>query len=320
MNDNDALFEIVNKNSDYLHIADYIEEHYDINLNREELIEIAKTIINIDFYTARQVLNGEADFIIKKHIREVKMKTNSVLRKNEERKKSPLKTIKENIKKHWLTYLLAGTIAVSATFAFSRPKEEPTVDLTTSQMLGLLVAKPGTDEEIHKQSIVAQNTHHVPGVLDKNGYPIPFYDNAAIAKDILDICSDNDELFDMCMNSVYSSMTNRLANMDVVIKYIQSYSEDKEELKEINEKVTKNPNTLSYILSTGLVEPTDEMFVAIKKCIEVGYGDLSSKEQNLINKFGAMYIKAGEKLQLEYNDDLENMLGQDGENFGSRTN
>jgi len=314
----DQLLKMVNNHSDITNVLHYVMEYSDGFFNELEAREIAEEIVNKYGYTKDVTNKGEADHIINYFIRRKQMKQNSIKRANEPEIEIPLKSFVGNVKKYWLTYLLAGTLAVgSVSMIFGKDNKE----ITTEQMLGMIASQNDDDQfdYKYKNSIVEQNIFY-PQSYDKNGDRNIAYSIDGIANDILRVCGKDPKLFDLCMASTYFDIDwYRLDTMGDVLNNLKFKTENKEHYQEIYEKIAPYDSYIDYILNSGLVNPTPEMLHAVEVYRRTGYVELPKEEKKEFDKLIDLYREAYKTLEVEYSDDLKGYLGI-GDNYGTRKN
>lgn len=328
MLDDDYIIKMVNENSDYYKIAEYIINKFNLNIEIYEGKEIAKYLIKNLRYTKKDILEGKADIRIKNILNLNKLKSNSVASKNEKVQDIPLKTTKIKINRKKVTTALLSVVAMTMVFnfavkpAYGNMKHQSEI----RQSIGMMAASPGTDAYEHKQSIVAQNTYST-GSFDNRGFPIYAYHNDGIAEDIIKVCTQDAELFDLCIYNVYFDMAyNKLSNMDDVIKYLKMYTKNDESLTFIYEKVGNCEVFLDYLVNRGFISPNDKNYYDVLSDIEnyktlmstrdVPFNGLSAKSQDRIEELISEFKENGENLYNEYKNNI-NQVGD--ETYGTRS-
>lgn len=323
--DTDMLFKLVNENSDYYRIGEYIISKFNVNIDMITSKKIAEILINEEGYTKEQILNGIADKSIKNILSYYKLKNNSVVQKNERVQEVPLKTKKSKINKKFVVAAIGGIMAISMLghFGFKPIITEYKENKEISESIGMMVAEPGTDAYFYAMSIVAQNTYQAS--RDNRGYPVIAYHNDGIAKDIIEVCTQNPELFDLCMYNVYFDMAyNRLSNMDDVVRYLNIYTESDESLSFIQDKLHNCDVFLEYLIARGFANPNDKDYYQLLEDIktyklstaDVPFNTLEKDAQKRIEELIEEFKNNRSNLLNEYKDNLEEVKGED---YGTRS-
>lgn len=324
-----AMFRMVNENADYHKIAEYIIARFDVNLDMEEAKKIAKSLVKGEGFTKEQIINGMADYSVYNRLNFKKAQSKSVQQPNESVIEIILKTIKEKIDPKFVAGALATIMLFSTLHGFViKPTiEEFKENREITQSIGMLVAEPGSFEYIHKQSIVSQNTYQIPNQFDEKGFPVVAYHNDKIASDIIQVCTHDPELFDLCMYNVYFDMShNRLENMDTVIRYLQLYSANDESISFIQERLTNCDIFLDYLIVRGFADPNSEDYYKLLEDInkygelkgssDVPFNALPKESQERIEKLIEEFKANKNNLYSEYKDNLDNI---EGEGYGTRS-
>lgn len=326
--DTEAMFRMVNENADYHKIAEYIIMRFNIDLDMQQAKKMAEHLVKDEGFSKEEVFQGLADQSIANRLNFRKSQTKSVHQKDETVTEILLKTIKEKINAKFVAGALATIMLLSATYGFViKPAyEEMQENSEIRQSIGMLAAEPGSEAYKHK-SIVSQNTYQVPGQFDAQGHPIVAYYNDKIAEDILKVCTQDPELFDLCMYNVYFDMShNRLNNMDTVVRYLQMYSEGDESMTFVQEKLNNCDIFLDYLISRGFANPNNEdyyelledinKYEKLKGSSDVPFNALPKESQDRIEKLIAEFKSNKNNLYSEYKDNLENVKGED---YGTRS-
>lgn len=321
--DTDTLFRIVNENSDYYRIGEYIITKFNVNIDMITAKKIGE-MISKEGYTKEQILNGIADKSIKNVLNFYKLRSNSVVQKNERVQDVPLKTKKFKINKKFVVAALAIIITMSSSYTFGiKPLvTEYKENKEISEAIGMMAAESGSEDYNHKRNIVAQNTYNAG--MDERGYPVVAYHNDGIAKDIIEVCTQNPDLFDLCMYNVYFNMNyNRLGNMDDVVRYLDMYTKNDESLSFVQDKLHNCDVFLEYLIARGFANPNDKDYYQLLEDIQtyklsnadVPFNNLDKDAQKRIEKLIEEFKNNRSNLLNEYKDNLEEVKGED---YGTR--
>lgn len=320
---------LVNQNHDYAIIVKYIQEKFSTNLSYEELKKIIECLINLEGYTKEEILSGHTDKKISYHIKNIMSKNNSVIKNGEKKVYTPLKTKKKKVSKKIVSYLILGTMSVSSIAITVDLVKDYSKTKYISDNLGLAVAEKGSYEETLRESIVTQNTYRTG--VDKDNKPIFAYSPEGIAKDILSICKNNDELLDVCLYDVFNDMIydtfNNLDNMDDIIFYLKMYIKDLPDMESAKNKIVNCEVFLDYLVNRGFVNPNGPDYYEImqdikeyKICKETKRkvtDNLDKNSQDRIKKLLRIYNDNLDNLYDEYREDIAE-LNEDIESFGGR--
>ena len=326
----DEAIKLVNDNHIEALVRAYIIKKFELepsfdNLSISESRRIHATL-QAAGYTTEMILSGKADYEIEPFVREKVMRIEAVIKDKEEKHKQPLKTTKKYYKAKVISGLIAATLAVSSLVAVSEPLFNDEIDthLEASQTIGMAVSDFKSDDYKYKRNIVEQNTYVVG--YDEVGHPIVAYHNDRIAEDVISLCVEDPSLFDVCMHTIYFDMSdNRLENMDAVLRYLKSYMANDSALVDIFSQIESYGVFLEYVLDSVYQEQRNseysdlqqdiEEYKANKTAYEVTYNKLPEKTQKRIQQLINDYKKSGKALYSEYQDNLENL---EGDNFGTR--
>lgn len=319
--DTDTLFRIVNENSDYYHIGEYIITKFNVNIDMITAKKIAE-MISKEGYTKEQILNGIADKSIKNVLNFYKLRSNSVVQKNERVQDVPLKTKKSKINKKFVVAAIIAIISLSYIFNIKTTITEYKENKEISNAIGMMAAESESEDYNYKRNIVVQNTYRAG--MDERGYPVVAYHNDGIAKDIIEVCTQNPELFDLCMYNVYFNMNyNRLVNMDDVVRYLNIYTESDESLSFIQDKLHNCDVFLEYLIARGFANPNDKYYYQLLEDIktyklstaDVPFNTLEKDAQKRIEELIEEFKNNRSNLLKEYKDNLEEVKGED---YGTR--
>lgn len=312
--DTDKLLSLVNENSTYHRVGEYIITKFNANIDIATAKKIGENLITQEGFNKEQIFNGIADESIKDYLRFYKIKKNSVVQKNEQVQEVPLKTKKSKISKQFIITVVGSVLAVSMLYSAGiKPMiKEYRENKEISESIGMMAAEPGSYDYSNKSSIVSQNTYHA-GINDR-GYPILAYHNDGIAKDIIDVCTQNPDLFDMCMYNVYFDMSyNRLGNMDDVVKYLNIFTNNDESLSFIADKLHNCDVFLEYLIARGFANPNDKDYYQLLEDIktyklstsDVPFNTLEKDAQKRIEELIEEFKNNRSNLLNEYKDNLE---------------
>lgn len=308
------MIQLVNENAEMYRIADYIVSKHD-GIFIDDAREYAKYLVKTAGFTKNEILSGKADKSISNWVRGVGITKNSLLQKDEAPVETPLKTKKENISptnfKKRIMLFVAGAIVViylvvnlitGAVSIIKESVEQSRVETSVSQSIGMLASAPGNDAYEHKMNIISQNAYPVPGSFNSDGSPVIAYRNEDIAADIIKVCSHNPDLFDLCVQDAYFNMSkNRLGNMDDVLRWLQIYSEDKEDLQYIYEQVKDCDIFIEYLVKEGFISPNNEDYPLLEAAI---------KEYKTLREYNSPFSA----LSKEHQKVIENLIDEYEEN------
>lgn len=325
LNDKDtqAALRMVNENSYFHEIASHIIKVFPLDISQAK--KMAEILVKQEGFTKEEILQGKADKSIANRLRFSKAKDKTVREPNKTRAEILLKTIKEKVNVRFVAGALGGVFLISGLINYVDNKMQENNEVT--QLLGMLVAEPGSDAYEHKQSIVSQNTYIIPGQFDDEGFPISAYSNEKIAEDIIKICTLDPELFDLCMYDVYFDMNdNKLSNMDSVLRYLQTYTKEDESLQFINDRVANCDVFLDYLVSCGFANPNSKDYYKVLEDINkyeqaasrsgVPFNELPEESQKRLEALIENFEANKNNLYTEYKDNLENI---ERDNYGSRS-
>lgn len=281
--DDHKMIKIVNENAEMYRIAEYIVSKHD-GIFIDDAREYAKYLVKTAGFTKNEILSGKADKSISNWVRGMMLAKNSVFQQDETPQETPLKTKKEkisppNYKKRVIifvagvavvTYIVVNLVgfAVTNIIGVKDNIEQIKLETSVSQSIGMLASAPGNDAYEHKMNIISQNAYPVPGSFNSDGSQVIAYRNDDIAADIIKVCSHNPDLFDLCVQDAYFNMSdNRLVNMDEVLRWLKSYSEDKEDLAYIHDQVKDCDIFIEYLVREGFISPNDESYPLLEQAI-----------------------------------------------------
>lgn len=342
------MFKMINAKSDYHNIAEYIIMRFPTKFGIEEAKEIAEIFVKSNGFTKEEILSGQRDKQIYEMIKLFIYKPKSVVNKQPQKqafetetiKPSPspievaLKTIKKNIDPKTAAKFTAYTLAASMLFGFyANNYRDIKRSEEISEDLGMMASQTGSYDYEHKINIVNQNDYVAS--RKQNGDAIIAYHNDKIAMDIVNICTQNIELFDICIYDVYFNMEyNRLENMDSVLRYLKSYLEKEESLQPVYAKISDCSVFLDYIIKSGVISSESEEYAEIKEAIknyknakrdyEVAFNGLSKSDQRRINDLISGYKGLKDEYYKKYiiiKNNGENQLfelSDSDPNFGGR--
>ena len=308
------MIQLVNENAEMYRIAEYIVSKHD-GIFIDDAKEFAKYLVKTEGFTKSKILSGKEDKSISNWVRGVMITKNSLLQKDEAPVETPLKTKKENIsptnfKKRIMLFVSGAIIVVyivvnlitGAVNIIKESVEQSRVETSVSQSIGMLASAPGNDAYEYKMNIVSQNTYAVPGSFDSDCLPVVAYCNEDIAADIIKVCSHNPDLFDLCVQNAYFNMSkNRLGNMDDVLRWLQIYSKDKEDLQYIYEQVKDCDIFVEYLVREGFISPNNEDYPLLEAAI---------KEYKTLRKYNSPFMYLPE----EHKKVIENLINEYEEN------
>lgn len=278
--DDHKMIKIVNENAEMYRIAEYIVSKHD-GIFIDDAREYAKYLVKTAGFTKNEILSGKADKSISNWVRGMILAKNSVFQQDETPQETPLKTKKEKISptnyKKRVIIFVAGVAVVTyivvnlitgAVSIIKESVEQSRLETSVSQSIGMLASAPGNDAYEHKMNIISQNAYPVPGSFNSDGSQVIAYRNEDIAADIIKVCSHNPDLFDLCVQDAYFNMSdNRLVNMDEVLRWLKSYSEDKEDLAYIHDQVKDCDIFIEYLVREGFISPNDESYPLLEQAI-----------------------------------------------------
>lgn len=310
----DKALEMVNNNNGYYKIGEYIISRFNVNMNINMAKEFGKRLILQYGYKKEQILNGEADEIIE-------FELDSKINKSKEIINIPLKTTKTRNTKKVVVGAIASLLAVTTIYSFGiKPAyNEMKENDEIKKSIGMMAAEVGSEDYENKRNIVSQNTYKVG--LDDRHYPIVAYHNDGIAKDIIQVCTKEPELFELCMYNVYFDMNyNRLKNMDEVVRYLKNYTEKDESLAFIQNKLSNCNVFLDYLITNGFANPNAKDYYQLLESIKEyknlsSFSALSEESQKRIEDLIDEYEKNKDNLYDNYKNNLE----QDEVNYGTRS-
>ncbi len=214
LNTTDDILKIVNENSDFVKIAEYILEYLPDVFDFLEAKKVAKYLVNEFDYTKADILLGKANDDSVRFARIKLMRNNSVQKDNNKKERVPLKTKKKKISKQVIAISLALVFGLSGIMYISHGIEDEKEDYEISSMIGMLV-----QGENEKGNIVNQNTYGIYQGAERS----IAYNVDGIANDIIKICTQNPELLDLTLYRTYFDMNyNLLNNMDDVIRWLKT--------------------------------------------------------------------------------------------------
>ena len=323
MFDEKSMFKMVNENSNYYNIAIYIINNFNADIDIQLAKKMAEILVKSKGFNKDEIINGLADDAIINMLKFRKSQTKSVKQVNDKDIKVPLKTKKQRVNTKFVAGALATLIALSSVYGYViKPQiEENKENEKIDEEIAMMASEQGSDAYIHKQSIVAQNTYQIPGELDNEGYPIVAYYNDKIAEDIVNVCVKDPKLFDICIYNVYFDMNhNRLDNMDSVINYLKSYSQEDPSLSFINEKLENCDVFLDYLVKRGFNDPNSKDYYKLLEDINLyetsSFTELPKESQERIENLIEEFKANKDNLYIEYKTNLEIVEGDD---FGTRS-
>lgn len=318
------MMKMVNENSDYSRIGRYIISKFNIDITMQEAKKIGEFLALQKGFSKDDVLNGLADRSIKKIINYNKMKENSIEKNYELKENIPLKTKKVIINKKFVIGVAASflTISLLYNFALEPAYNDFKEDKKIRQSIGMMVADVNSDDYKYGRGIVAQNTYHAG--FNEKGYPNVAYHNDKIAEDIIKVSLEDADIFDLCMYNVYTDISyNKLKNMDEVIRWLNVYTKDNDDLQFIQDKLFNCDVFLDYIMLRGFANPNDKDYTKLVEDIKmykesddnVPLYSLSEESQKRIEELIREYKSNRGNLYSEYKSRLE----EQGDSYGTRS-
>ena len=311
------MIQLVNENAEMYRIAEYIVSKHD-GIFIDDAREYAKYLVKTAGFTKNEILSGKADKSISNWVRGMMLAKNSVFQQDETPQETPLKTKKEkisptNYKKRVIIFVAGVAVviyivvnlvgfAVTNIIGIKDNIEQIKLETSVSQSIGMLASASGNDAYEHKMNIISQNAYPVPGSFNSDGSPVIAYRNEDIAADIIKVCSHNPDLFDLCVQDAYFNMSkNRLGNMDDVLRWLQIYSEDKEDLQYIYEQVKDCDIFIEYLVKEGFISPNNEDYPLLEAAI---------KEYKTLREYNSPFSA----LSKEHQKVIENLIDEYEEN------
>lgn len=325
--DEKKMFEIINQNSDYRKIAEYILEKFGKKFSYEEARKIAKYLILEKKFTKEEILQGNADEYLKKraHIKLIMFK--SVRQKDEQIVEIPLRTNKHFIKKEEILRLiiliagLASTVMIlgvkSNDYKNAKMREE------TSINIGLLASEVGSDSYNKERNIVIQSA--LENKDPETGMRIS--PSESLANNIIDVCIKDPSLFDVTIYDAYYNIDyNRVDRLSNTWGYLQNYMAKDEAFTEIRNNKLRN-TFLHYILD--MLVANGKINVKSKDCQNyldaineyqkvLKYEDLSKENKVVLKEMMDKYHDLGNNLYKKNSDTIESLVEEQAQEFGGR--
>lgn len=348
------MIKMVNAKRDYEEVGKYIisefyrmaedtkNKGYELNLTPNEYKKIERYLLEKYRLEGQKlmgrtklskddILAGKASFEIYKTIRILQANFMSVkdeiARQEEEERQAEIefKTKKKNkarnerIKKLLFAVTISSAITItglSALEIYNNYEEDK--ELTSA--IGYIVS----EEENDKRNIVEQNIYRAS--FDSKGKEVYDLNIESLANDIITLCKNNPDLFDIAIYNVYSNLDgNKLSTMDSLIVCLRDMAKEDERLDFIFSKLDNCRVFLDYLVNRGFLNPNSEDYYAILNDIELyietkTYGaeglerlpeKSSTRLQGIIDAFEANR----DNLYSEYKDVIDGMVGDE---FGTR--
>lgn len=304
-------------------IAAYLMEKYQNRISYDDALEIANILYNQEFLDRDNVYSGEYDDIIHKTTKAYIMRRESTHQNNVEKKEVPLQSIRKFVNKDFVKGAIITVSAAAIFFTFSSfNKDAGKIERKTDSNLGKLASAVGSSDYKKGISIVNQNAYRIQSSNSANSSLAYYHDR--IALDIISVCTKDPQLFEICLNNVYSDMNyNRLENMDEIFKFLKIYMASDEALTPLYEKIADCDVFLDYIIKAGYLKPDSKDYDKIVEDIakyksvkdsynEIGhvFSNLNSDSQKRIENLMTDYRNNKKNLQKENIEIIEKALEQ----------
>ena len=289
--DDKSIEEAIDKNNLYTKVAYYITENKsfpNLFFSLEDAKKFAKYLIEDELLIVDDILSGMND----NEIYSLLIRIGSLKKKDD--KDIPLRTKKEFISKDKLIAIILTLTTIGASFAYKDNKEKEINDIISSKVSVI-------NAEGKKVSILKNNEYVVPHTLDENGERVIAYDSRGISNDIINKCSNNPELLELCLYNIYFDMNyERLSNMDDVIKWLKYTTETNDELMSIYNEIKDCSVFLDYLVKKGYSNNDDNILDAVNKYkLNGNFNNLDELSQGrikeLINNFENSKQKINER-------------------------
>lgn len=319
MSDTETIMKMVNEDSEYYRIARYImdkHEDYENWFTLEEAKKVAKYLILEKNFQNVDILNGKADNEINKQYLLKLTKQNSIAKTDELVPEIALKTIKKFLDNATIRRILAGTLAITASAAIvnsltsSLEEAKMTRDVTNS--IAMLSSSYGSSDYIHKINIAQQGEYVVDYDYDKNEAVVAYHYDM-IAKDIMDVCKKDINLFDVVIYNTYFNMNyERLRSMDQVWDYLKLYFSKDEAFTPLYESIKDCDVFLDYLVKKGFVNMSDPNYNQVLQDVarykKVGnFNSLNEEEQKRIMSLIETYEESKMNLYSTYQERLNEL-------------
>ncbi len=322
------MLDIVNKNSDYTKVAEYILGKSDYTFSLEQAKNIAKYLIMEQKYTKEDLLQGKADDYIQKRAQAKLVELKSVRQKDEERAEVPLKSFKHSISKDEIKRFIILITGLAATVTILGIKnyefEEEKMKSETSANLGYLASEVGSDIYDSKSNIVYQSA-----LENKDPNTNEFISQSeSLANNIIDVCIKDPSLFDITIfDTYYNIQFNRIDKLSETWGYLQKYMANDEAFFELlNTKL--NSSFLNYILNmletSGEIKIGSTDYENYRSAIEEyqkanKYEKLTGEAKVTLREMMDKYHNLGNNLYKENNKKIKNLVEEQKDGFGGRS-
>lgn len=325
--DANKMLEIVNKNSDYTKIAEYIMEKYNNVFNLEQSKKIAKYLIMEKNYTKEDILDGKADDYLQKRAQAKLIELKSVRQKDEEGVEIPLKSQKHNTTKDEIKrfiILITGLASIVAVLGIKNYEfEEEKMKKETSINLGFLASDADSNIYDSEGNIVYQS-------ILENKDPMTgefLLLEQSLANNIIDVCIKDPSLFDIAIyDTYYNIQFNRIDRLSETWNYLQNYMANDEAFFDLL-STKLNGSFLNYILNileaSGEIKIGSSDYEKYKNAIEEyqsvnKFEKLSRSSMSSLKQMMDKYHDIGNNLYKENNKKIKNLVEEQKDEFGGR--